>query len=113
MLRNVKNDLKTVLAEMGETLDPGMNFLDLKQKLMQRGTYLEVEEFIKDILVTTVEDRKKKEASRKKEEEYRKKKEKKERRREQKESRRTPFRKRTRTGVSENSRDSRHRKYKS
>ncbi|GFQ89147.1 hypothetical protein TNCT_597961 [Trichonephila clavata] len=79
MFRNVKKEvLVTVLGEIGETVDPGINLLDLKQKLMQSKAYLEDEKFVKDILATTVEDRKKEEKReeyRKKEEEYRKKEE--------------------------------------
>ncbi|GFU33150.1 hypothetical protein TNCV_4156681 [Trichonephila clavipes] len=46
---------------MGEAVDPGMNVEDLKQKLMRCKAYLEDEEFVKDFLNTTVEERKEEE----------------------------------------------------
>ncbi|GFS36371.1 hypothetical protein TNIN_188221 [Trichonephila inaurata madagascariensis] len=52
-----KKDLVVVLVEMGETVDPGMNAEDLKQKLIQSKAYLEDEEFVKDFLYTTIEER--------------------------------------------------------
>ncbi|GFT89040.1 retrovirus-related Pol polyprotein from transposon opus [Trichonephila clavipes] len=61
MFENVKKeDLVTVLVEMGE-IDPGMNEVDLKQKLMQSNAYVYDEEFVKDILATMIEDRRKRE----------------------------------------------------
>ncbi|GFQ94092.1 retrovirus-related Pol polyprotein from transposon opus [Trichonephila clavata] len=50
-----------------------MNLLELKEKLMQSKAYLDDEQFVKDILATTVENRKKEKEYKKKEEEYRKK----------------------------------------
>ncbi|GFY38944.1 hypothetical protein TNIN_248721 [Trichonephila inaurata madagascariensis] len=65
-----KEDLETVLAEMGETAHPGMNVEDLKQKLMQSKAYLEDEEFVKDFLDTTIEERIEEEERRKRDEEH-------------------------------------------
>ncbi|GFU69428.1 hypothetical protein TNCV_5123541 [Trichonephila clavipes] len=56
---------------MGETVDPGMNLEDLKQKLMKSKVYLEDEEFVKDFLDTTIEERMEEEERRKRDEEYR------------------------------------------
>ncbi|GFY77869.1 hypothetical protein TNIN_73301 [Trichonephila inaurata madagascariensis] len=58
---------------MGETEDPGMNVGDLKQKLMQSNAYLDGEEFVKDFLDTTIEERMEGEERRKREEEQREK----------------------------------------
>ncbi|GFQ99272.1 hypothetical protein TNCT_488581 [Trichonephila clavata] len=65
-----KEDLVTVLVEMGETVDGNLGIMELKQKLMLSKAYLEGEEFVRDVLATTIEDRMEKEEDRKKEEEY-------------------------------------------
>ncbi|GFS41787.1 hypothetical protein TNIN_192121 [Trichonephila inaurata madagascariensis] len=41
-----------------------MNVVDLKEKLMQSKAYSDDEEFVKDILATTIEDRRKAEERR-------------------------------------------------
>ncbi|GFS33300.1 hypothetical protein TNIN_221591 [Trichonephila inaurata madagascariensis] len=61
---------------MGEIVDLGMKLVDLKQKLMLSKTYLDDEEFVKDFLDTTIEERMEEEERRKREEEHRKKMEK-------------------------------------
>ncbi|GFQ66756.1 hypothetical protein TNCT_220551 [Trichonephila clavata] len=60
---------------MGETVDADLGIMELKQKLMLCKAYLEDEEFVRDVLATTIEDRMEKEEDRRKEEEYKKKKE--------------------------------------
>ncbi|GFR26212.1 hypothetical protein TNCT_41141 [Trichonephila clavata] len=68
MLENAtKEDLVTVLVEMRETVDADLGIMELKQKLMLSKAYLEDEEFVRDVLATTIEDRMEKE-DRKKEE---------------------------------------------
>ncbi|GFR23743.1 hypothetical protein TNCT_172311 [Trichonephila clavata] len=59
---------------MGETVDADLGIMELKQKLMLNKAYLEGEEFVRDVLATSIEDRNKEE---KKEEEHRKKEKKK------------------------------------
>ncbi|GFR08788.1 hypothetical protein TNCT_272611 [Trichonephila clavata] len=65
-----KEDLVTVLAEMGETVDADLGIMELKQKLMLNKAYLEDEEFVRHVLATTIEDRMEKEEDRRKEEKY-------------------------------------------
>ncbi|GFQ86295.1 hypothetical protein TNCT_401031 [Trichonephila clavata] len=52
-----KADLVTVLAEMGETVDADLGIMELKQKLMLSKAYLEDEEFFRDVLANTIEDK--------------------------------------------------------
>ncbi|GFR03194.1 hypothetical protein TNCT_340831 [Trichonephila clavata] len=54
---------------MRETVDTDLGIMELKQKLMLCKAYLEDEEFVRDVLATTIEDR----MDRKKEEEFKKK----------------------------------------
>ncbi|GFR19804.1 hypothetical protein TNCT_426621 [Trichonephila clavata] len=56
-----KEDLVTVLVGMGETIDADLGIMKLKQKLMLSKAYLEDEEFVRDVLATTIEDRMEKE----------------------------------------------------
>ncbi|GFR10545.1 hypothetical protein TNCT_88461 [Trichonephila clavata] len=63
-----KEDLVTVLVEMGEIVDADLGIMELKQKLMLIKAYLEDEKFVRGILATTIEDRMEKEVYRKKEE---------------------------------------------
>ncbi|GFR11506.1 hypothetical protein TNCT_119061 [Trichonephila clavata] len=65
-----KEDLVMVLREMRETVAADLGIMELKQKLMLSKAYLEEEEFVRDVLATTIEDRMKKEEDKKKEEEY-------------------------------------------
>ncbi|GFQ81773.1 hypothetical protein TNCT_632491 [Trichonephila clavata] len=58
---------------MGETVDADLGIMELKQKLMLSKAYLEDEEFVRDVLATTIEDKMEKEEDRKKEEEFKKK----------------------------------------
>ncbi|GFY60951.1 hypothetical protein TNIN_306171 [Trichonephila inaurata madagascariensis] len=64
-----KEDLVTVLHEMGETFDSHLEILELKHKLLLCKAYLEDEGFVCDALATMIEDRMEKE---KKIEQYRK-----------------------------------------
>ncbi|GFQ73865.1 hypothetical protein TNCT_422701 [Trichonephila clavata] len=67
MLENAtKEDLVTVLAEMGETVDADLRIRELKQKLMLSKAYLENEEFVRDVLATTIVDRTEKEEEKEK-----------------------------------------------
>ncbi|GFY64578.1 hypothetical protein TNIN_98521 [Trichonephila inaurata madagascariensis] len=52
-----KEDLVTVLNEMGETVDSDLGVMELKQKLLLCKAYLEDEEFVCDVLATMIEDR--------------------------------------------------------
>ncbi|GFY62254.1 hypothetical protein TNIN_78421 [Trichonephila inaurata madagascariensis] len=52
-----KEDVITVLDGMGETVDSERGILELKQKLMLCKAYLEYEEFVRDVLGITIEDR--------------------------------------------------------
>ncbi|GFY79734.1 hypothetical protein TNIN_393441 [Trichonephila inaurata madagascariensis] len=70
-----KEDLVTVLHEIGETVDSDLGILELKQKLLLCKTYLADEEFVCSFLDTTIEDRMEKEECRKKIDQYRKKEE--------------------------------------
>ncbi|GFY41360.1 c3H1-type domain-containing protein [Trichonephila inaurata madagascariensis] len=65
-----KEDLVVVLIEMEETVDSVMNVEDLKEKLMQSKAYLEDEEFVKDFLDTTIDERLEEEERRKRDEEH-------------------------------------------
>ncbi|GFS54745.1 hypothetical protein TNIN_484271 [Trichonephila inaurata madagascariensis] len=48
-----KEDLVTVLHEIGEAVDSDLGILELKQKLLSCKAYLEDEEFVCDFLETT------------------------------------------------------------
>ncbi|GFR20363.1 hypothetical protein TNCT_423691 [Trichonephila clavata] len=52
-----KEDLVTVLIEMGGTVDADLGIMELKQKLMLSKAYLEDEEFVRYVLATMIEDR--------------------------------------------------------
>ncbi|GFX38593.1 hypothetical protein TNCV_3475851 [Trichonephila clavipes] len=54
---STKEDLITVLHEMGETVYSDRRILELKQKMLSCKAYLEDEEFVCDFLDTTIEDR--------------------------------------------------------
>ncbi|GBM14415.1 hypothetical protein AVEN_246581-1 [Araneus ventricosus] len=72
MFKNVKKeDIVTVLTELGETVNIGMKMGDLKQKLLTNKEYLEDAQFVKDFLISTVENRKKEEENRKQQEKMR------------------------------------------
>ncbi|GFS50202.1 hypothetical protein TNIN_425071 [Trichonephila inaurata madagascariensis] len=66
-----KDDLVTVLDELGETIDSDLGILKLKHKLMLSKSYLEDEEFICNVLASMMEDSMEKEMYRKKVEERR------------------------------------------
>ncbi|GBN01885.1 hypothetical protein AVEN_188503-1, partial [Araneus ventricosus] len=73
MFKNVKKeDIVTVLTELDETVNIDMKMGDLKQKLLTNKEYLEDAQFVKDFLISTVENRKMEEENRKKVEEKRK-----------------------------------------
>ncbi|GBN19665.1 hypothetical protein AVEN_48056-1 [Araneus ventricosus] len=72
MFKNVKKeDIVTVLTELGETVNIDMKMGDLKQKLLTNKEYLEDAQFVKDFLISTVENRKKEEENRKQQEKMR------------------------------------------
>ncbi|GBN43814.1 hypothetical protein AVEN_203845-1 [Araneus ventricosus] len=69
MFKNVKKeDVVTVLTELGETVNIDMKMGDLKQKLLTSKEYLEDSQFVKDFLISTVKNRKIEEENRKQEE---------------------------------------------
>ncbi|GBM81225.1 hypothetical protein AVEN_236435-1 [Araneus ventricosus] len=73
MFKNVKKeDVVTVLTELGETVNIDMKMGDLKQKLLTNKEYLEDAQFVKDFLISTVKNRKIEEENRKQIEENRK-----------------------------------------
>ncbi|GBM62250.1 hypothetical protein AVEN_148875-1 [Araneus ventricosus] len=77
MFKNVKKeDVVTVLTELGETVNIDMKMGDLKQKLLTNKEYLGDAQFVKDFLISTVENRKIEEENRKKIKENRKQEEK-------------------------------------
>ncbi|GBO43594.1 hypothetical protein AVEN_19104-1 [Araneus ventricosus] len=73
MFKNVKKeDVVTVLTELGETVNIDMKMGDLKQKLLTNKEYLEDAQFVQDFLISTVENRKIEEENYKQIEENRK-----------------------------------------
>ncbi|GBN25269.1 hypothetical protein AVEN_272268-1 [Araneus ventricosus] len=73
MFKNAKKeDIVTVLTELGETVNIDMMMGDLKLKLLTNKEYLEDAQFVKDSLISTVGNRKIEEENRKKAEENRK-----------------------------------------
>ncbi|GBN26143.1 hypothetical protein AVEN_181004-1 [Araneus ventricosus] len=66
-----KEDIVMVLTELGDTVNIDMKLGDLKQKLLTSKEYLEDSQYVKDFLISTVENRKKEEEHRKQEEKIR------------------------------------------
>ncbi|GBM95356.1 hypothetical protein AVEN_274867-1 [Araneus ventricosus] len=59
MFKNLKKeDIVTVLTELGEMVNIDMKMGDLKQKLLTSKEYLEDAQFVKDFLISTLENRK-------------------------------------------------------
>ncbi|GBN53328.1 hypothetical protein AVEN_100399-1 [Araneus ventricosus] len=69
MFKNVKKeDIVKVLTELGETVNINLKMGVMKQKLLTSKEYLEDAQFVKDFMISTVENRKKEEESHKQEE---------------------------------------------
>ncbi|GBM15720.1 hypothetical protein AVEN_262891-1 [Araneus ventricosus] len=72
MFENVKKEgIVMVFTELRETVNIDMKMGDLKQKLLTCKEYLEDAQFVKEFLISTVDNRKKEEENRKQEEKIR------------------------------------------